>query len=102
MLYNHNGKLCETVEIGVNNRSFLYGDGIFERLRVFNGKVFNHDNHKKRLSYSLEQLELNLEITIATVKLIIIATVPKPSGDIPNHQSSFVPPPNQLNLNFSI
>ncbi len=64
MLYNHNGKICETVEIGVNNRSFLYGDGLFERLRVFNGKVFNHDNHKNRLSYSLEQLELNLEITI--------------------------------------
>lgn len=64
MLYNHNGKLCKDIEIGLNNRSFLYGDGLFERLRIFNGVIFNRDNHKKRLEYSLEKLEINLEISI--------------------------------------
>lgn len=64
ILYNHNGTLCEDVKIGVNNRSFLYGDGLFERLRVFNGKVFNRENHKKRLHYSITELELTLQVSI--------------------------------------
>ena len=63
MLYNHNGKLCEAVEIEMNNRSFLYGDGIFERLLVFNGKIFNRENHKKRINFSLSELDLDLQIT---------------------------------------
>ena len=37
-----------------------------------------------------------------TIKLTSIANVPNPSGDIPNHQSASVPPPNHPNLNFVI
>ena len=43
---------------------------------------------------------VKFEIVIETIKFTIIATVPNPSGDIPNHQSEESPPPNHPNLNF--
>jgi len=63
MLYNHNGKLCQAVSLEMINRSFLYGDGIFERLMVFNGHIFNRENHKKRLNFSLSELDLQLALS---------------------------------------
>ena len=45
---------------------------------------------------------VNFEIIMEIVKLTNIATVPNPSGEIPNYQSFFVPAPNQPNLNLVI
>jgi branched-chain amino acid aminotransferase len=65
MLYNQNGVIVRSVQLDMDNRSFLYGDGLFERLRLFNGNVFNKDNHHKRLSSSLKELQLNLSISVS-------------------------------------
>ena len=65
MLYNQNGLIVNSVQLDMSNRSFLYGDGLFERLRLFNGKVFNKDNHHKRLTSSLLELQLNLSISVS-------------------------------------
>ena len=64
MFYNQNGEIVSTVRLEVNNRSFLYGDGLFERLRLFNGQVFNRKNHYNRLSFSLKELQLNISVSI--------------------------------------
>ena len=64
MFFNYNGKLVKSVQIDIDNRSFLYGDGLFERLRLFNGQVFNRTNHLKRLIFSLEKLSLTLPISV--------------------------------------
>ena len=52
MLYiNSNDKIIpnekETIKTG--NRSYLYGDGVFESIRVINGHPINLDNHISRL-----------------------------------------------------
>ena len=65
MLYNQNGFIVRSVQLDVDNRSFLYGDGLFERLRLFNGKVFNRENHHNRLSFSLNELQLNLSVSVS-------------------------------------
>lgn len=65
MLYNHNGKYVSSVQLEMNNRSFLYGDGLFERLKLFNGKIFNKENHHKRLSFSLKELKLQLPVSVS-------------------------------------
>ena len=43
MWYNENGKLLEAISFDPNNRSFKYGDGIFETIRFFNGKILEID-----------------------------------------------------------
>jgi len=57
-----NGQLVPKEEacVSVFDRGFLYGDGVFETLRVYNGKVFRGDAHWERLqrSASLVRLEI--------------------------------------------
>ena len=60
MFYNQNGEIVSAIQLEMNNRSFLYGDGLFERLGLFNGKVFNKQNHYNRLSASLKELQLDI------------------------------------------
>ena len=48
---NSNGTIIAndgpTIQAG--NRGHLYGDGVFESIRIMNGKPLNMDNHIKRL-----------------------------------------------------
>ena len=64
MFYNQNGEIVSAVRLEMNNRSFLYGDGLCERRRLFNGQVFNRQNHYKRLSFSLKELQLDISVSI--------------------------------------
>ena len=64
MFYNQNGEIVSAIQLEMNNRSFLYGDGLFERLRLFNGKVFNRQNHYKRLSFALNELQLDISVSV--------------------------------------
>jgi len=49
----------EDAKVSVFDRAFLYGDGIFETLRVYNGKPFLLDRHLGRLAHSLGGLYIN-------------------------------------------
>lgn len=52
MLYvNSNDKIIpnETESIKTGNRSYLYGDGVFESIRIIKGQPINLDNHISRL-----------------------------------------------------
>ncbi len=48
---NINGKIVPSDENGVNpnNRGYLYGDGVFETIRIFDGHVINFENHYSRM-----------------------------------------------------
>lgn len=63
MWYNENGKLVESISFDSNNRSFKYGDGIFETIRIFNSKIFNKENHLRRIIKSLKIVMINLPIS---------------------------------------
>jgi len=59
MLYvNNNGKVLprESYNLQAGSRAFLYGDGIFESIRIFGGKPINLDIHFKRLFKGAEAL----------------------------------------------
>ena len=45
--------------VPIFDRGFLYGDGVFETLRVYNGKVFRVDAHLVRLFNNLKRLEIS-------------------------------------------
>ena len=59
---NNNGVLvpAESYSIMSGNRAYLYGDGLFESIRVLNGKAINLNNHYKRLVAGVEALKMNM------------------------------------------
>jgi len=61
MWYNWNGNIVQKATFKHDNRSFRYGDGLFESMRVFNGKIFNRKSHENRLEKGLIILKLSLE-----------------------------------------
>lgn len=53
-----NGTLVEAREakISIFDHGFLYGDGVYETLRTYGGKVFQMNEHMKRLDNSIKRL----------------------------------------------
>ncbi|MFX5233290.1 aminotransferase class IV, partial [Acinetobacter baumannii] len=43
--------------IDINDRSFRYGDGCFETMKLINGKIVLQDYHIERLTKSLQKLQ---------------------------------------------
>lgn len=55
-----NGKLvpAEEARVGVFDRGFLFGDGIYEGLRTFGGNIIGLDRHLARMGDGLEQTDI--------------------------------------------
>ncbi len=61
MLYvNNNGTVlpADAPTIYSNSRAFMYGDGVFESIRIRNGHPINLDNHIKRLIEGAKALKI--------------------------------------------
>jgi branched-chain amino acid aminotransferase len=60
-----NGTLCPKKEakIPIDDRGFLFGDGVFETMRSYGGKVFRLDKHLTRLFDSLAIVHLSIPYT---------------------------------------
>lgn len=72
-----NDKLVPAREAAVSvfDRGFLYGDGLFETMRAYNGHVFLLKEHLQRLKDGAEALSLPLPWTRDDFKEIITATL---------------------------
>ena len=59
-----NGDLVakEDAKISVFDHGLLYGDGVFEGIRLYNGCVFKLDEHLERLEYSAKAILLDLPL----------------------------------------
>ena len=71
------GRLCdkEDAKVSVFDHGVLYGDGIFEGIRAYNGRVFRLDDHLKRLRESADAILLKLPLTIKDIEAAILETV---------------------------
>jgi branched-chain amino acid aminotransferase len=60
--FNYNGKIHPegTPVIGVDNRGLRYGDGLFETIKMINGKLLFEDDHFARLWKGLKALEFEI------------------------------------------
>lgn len=65
----------EDANISVFDHGLLYGDGIFEGIRVYNGKVFRLKEHIERLYSSAQAIALNIGLTRDEMKAAIEETV---------------------------
>jgi branched-chain amino acid aminotransferase len=63
------GKYCDEADakISVFDHGLLYGDGIFEGIRAYNGRVFRLKEHIDRLFYSAKAVLLDIPMTHAAV-----------------------------------
>ncbi len=57
---NSNGEIVPNngASIAAGNRSYLYGDGLFETIRIMNGKPINVTNHFNRLMEGAKALKM--------------------------------------------
>src|SRR5262245_2188243 len=71
------GKLYdkEDAKISVYDHGLLYGDGVFEGLRSYNGRVFRLDQHLDRLWDSAKAIWLEIPTTKAVLAKDIYATL---------------------------
>lgn len=65
MFININGKIVDEREavISAFDHGYLYGIGVFETFRTYNGHPFLFDDHFNRLKASLEELQIKLPYT---------------------------------------
>lgn len=60
-----NGDLlpADEASISVYDRGFQYGDGIFEGLRCYNGKIFKLKEHVQRLFHSARAIQMTIPLS---------------------------------------
>lgn len=72
-----NGELVpkSQAKVSVFDHGFLYGDGVFEGIRAYNGKVFMLDEHLDRLYDSAKSIWLTIPLTKEQLKEAILQTL---------------------------
>jgi branched-chain amino acid aminotransferase len=61
--------------VSVFDHGFLYGDGIYETLRVYNGVAFMVDEHIERLHRSASMISLRIPLTHAKIRKAVYKTI---------------------------
>src|SRR4029078_4954219 len=60
--------------VSVFDHGLLYGDGIFEGIRAYNGRVFKLDRHLDRLFDSAQAMRLNMTWRGPALEAIVLET----------------------------
>jgi branched-chain amino acid aminotransferase len=74
-----NGKFVpkDEARTSIYDHGFLYGDGVFEGIRAYNGRVFRLDEHLDRLYDSAKAIDLKIPLSKEDMKKAIIETLMK-------------------------
>lgn len=74
-----NGKFFpkSKASVSVFDHGFLYGDGVFEGIRSYNGRVFRLDEHIERLYESASSITLNIPLSKEALKEAVLETLRK-------------------------
>lgn len=72
-----NGTLFDKADakVSVYDHGLLYGDGVFEGIRVYNSKVFKHDEHLARIYESAKAIALEIPMAAGDLKKAVEDTV---------------------------
>jgi branched-chain amino acid aminotransferase len=68
-IVNVNGRISDQAHaaISVFDHGFLYGEGVYETLRTYNGQPFLFDRHMRRLRNSADMLALSVPLSDAEI-----------------------------------
>jgi branched-subunit amino acid aminotransferase/4-amino-4-deoxychorismate lyase len=74
---NINGKIIppESANVSVFDRSFLYGDSLYEVVRTYHGKPFRLKEHLIRMEKSAALCHMKLGHTVAQYEKEILKTI---------------------------
>lgn len=67
----------ESAKISVFDHGFLYGDGIFEGIRIYNGNIFKCKEHLDRLYDSAKSIMLDIPLTYEKMEKAVVESVRK-------------------------
>jgi branched-chain amino acid aminotransferase len=65
---------ARSAKISVFDHGLLYGDGVFEGIRAYNGRVFKLKEHVDRLFYSAKAILLRIPISHAEMTAAVLET----------------------------
>ena len=79
-MINFNGEIQESdLQLSIYNRSFLYGDGVFETLKIVNGKILFFEDHYFRLMASMRiirmQIPMSFTLEYLEEEILKLATI---------------------------
>src|SRR5690349_24729100 len=71
------GKFCaeRDAKISVFDHGLLYGDGVFEGIRAYNGRVFKLREHLDRLANSARAIMLKIPLNKKALEEAVLATL---------------------------
>src|SRR3984885_4195148 len=74
---NVNGRVFDQdhAVISIFDHGFLYGEGVYETLRTYNGQPFLFDRHMHRLRRSADMLTLSVPLTDAQLAARCVETM---------------------------
>src|SRR4029450_636894 len=64
----------QDAKVSVFDHGLLYGDGVFEGIRAYNGRVFKLERHIERLFESARAIRLRLPIPREGVEALVLET----------------------------
>ncbi len=67
MLFNDRFVEKEDLHISFEDRGYVFGDGVYEMFRIYNGKLFARDAHLQRLERSAGEIRLDLPRSLAEI-----------------------------------
>src|SRR5438445_3697881 len=65
----------ENAKLSVYDHGLLYGDGVFEGIRVYHGRIFECDAHLERFFHSAKAIRLTLPLTREQLKEAMEETI---------------------------
>ena len=65
----------EEAKVSVFDHGFLYGDGVFEGIRAYNGRVWKLDEHLVRLYESAKSLMLTIPLSPDEMREVVLETL---------------------------
>jgi branched-chain amino acid aminotransferase len=65
----------DDAKISVFDHGVLYGDGIFEGIRAYNGRIFRLEDHLARLEDSANAILLHLPLSLKEIEKAVVETV---------------------------
>ena len=79
LLIYYNGEFVtkENATVSIYDHGFLYGDGVFEGIRAYNGRVFKLQEHVDRLYDSAKAIALEVPISKEEMSEAILETLRK-------------------------